>query len=146
MEDAVSAWRPDCILHLGDYSSDSLHLRELFPTIQVYGVRGNCDMTSGEPLTEEFILGGKRFFMTHGHLFKVKQGYESIVKAGLSRRADILLFGHTHVPYCHETDGMQIVNPGSASYSRGTCAVLELIGGECRVRLISIDECPEELN
>lgn len=33
--------------------------------------------------------------------------------------ANIILFGHTHVPLILEEDNIRIMNPGSVSYPRG---------------------------
>lgn len=139
MEDAVLEYKPDLILHLGDYSSDCAHLRSVFPEIEARGVRGNCDMCGNEPLMDEFMLGGKRFFMTHGHIYKVKLGLDAIINNALVREADVLLFGHTHVPLFKDVSGMLVINPGAASYSSGSCAVLDIAGGDIHVHITGTD-------
>jgi len=136
MEDAVLEYKPDIILHLGDYSSDCAHLRDLFPELEVRGVRGNCDMCGNEPLMDEFMLGGKRFFMTHGHFYKVKLGLDAIINNALARGADVLLFGHTHVPVFKNVSGMLAINPGAAAHFSGTYAVLDIAEGDIHVQMI----------
>ena len=43
---------------------------------------------------------------------------ESIIQEARSRGCDIVMFGHTHVPYLHQEDGITALNPGSISYPR----------------------------
>ena len=69
---------------------------------------------------------GKKIFMTHGHLYDVKFGLEKLISRAYADGADIILYGHTHVPLCKyipegteldfvgKTDRpMLIFNPGS---------------------------------
>ena len=37
---------------------------------------------------------------------------------GLDRRADVVMFGHTHRPCLEESGGIVVLNPGSISYPR----------------------------
>ena len=139
MEEAVLKFNPNIFIHLGDYSSDCVYLQSVFPGIEVRSVRGNCDMTGDAPVTDEFVMGGKRFFMSHGHIYKVKLGLDEIIDNALVRKADVLLFGHTHVPMLQVVNRMLVINPGSAAYSRGTCAVLDMEKGEVHGRIMSIE-------
>ena len=42
-------------------------------------------------------------------------------------KAQAALYGHTHVAECRqETDGMWVLNPGSAGYGGGSAAVIEV--------------------
>ena len=43
MVEAVARCRPDLIIHLGDHSRDTAILREKFPEIPLYSVRGKMD-------------------------------------------------------------------------------------------------------
>ena len=43
---------------------------------------------------------GKKIFMTHGHIFEVKFGLEKLLARAYSEGADIILYGHTHIPFC----------------------------------------------
>lgn len=44
MVEAVRRYQPDVIIHLGDYERDTAVLRQEFPEIPLYNVRGNCDL------------------------------------------------------------------------------------------------------
>ena len=120
---------PDLILHLGDFDRDCAVIEWEYPEIPLRSVRGNCDRSSAGPDEDEFTLDGKRFYMTHGHLFGVKTGKSSIISHAASRDIDVLLFGHTHIPFCKEQDGIMIINPGSIGMNENTYAILELKDG-----------------
>ena len=77
------------------------------------------------PYVREEILAGKRFFLTHGHLYGVKSDLTRVVYAARERSADILLYGHTHVPETDYEDGLYILNPGSI-HGGGTYGVADL--------------------
>ena len=97
--DALAKESPDMMLHLGDHDKDCAKAKVEYPEIQVRSVRGNCDISSFELDIDEFTIGGRRFFMTHGHLYGVKTEISPIISAAALRGADILLFGHTHIQY-----------------------------------------------
>ena len=89
-------------------------------------VRGNCDWGSTLPSVGEITLEGRKIFYTHGHLHNVKYGLYQIVCAARERKADILLFGHTHVPLTDYEDGLYLLNPGSLHGSQGTYGILDI--------------------
>ncbi len=106
------------IFHLGDIGSDEPWLRSITP-YPVYLVKGNCDysMSLQETLTVEF--GGKRIAMCHGHRYLTYgEGMESLRYLGLQQQADIVMFGHTHVPFLEDTGDLVLLNPGSISKPR----------------------------
>lgn len=126
---AVRDTAPDLILHLGDHYSDCRAVREAFPLIPLRAVRGNCDRPGGEAENDEFVVEGKRIFMTHGHLYGVKYQLGDLVNNAMLRGADILLFGHTHRACLTEQDGLYIMNPGSIGASEHTYGLINIAGG-----------------
>lgn len=118
MLDAVSANSPDLVLHLGDGASDCGELNALFPSLTVRRVRGNCDIGVYEADSDEFVAGGFRFFMTHGHKYGAKYGPDRLLAEGFTRGADVVLYGHTHVRDYMEFEGIRLINPGSIGYDR----------------------------
>ena len=64
-------------------------------------------------------IKGKKIFMCHGHKYGVKYGYNSIYYRGKEVGADIVLFGHSHLPIIEEYDGLILMNPGSISHGMG---------------------------
>ena len=72
MEEAVRAENPDFVFFLGDGEGDLHVLTNAFPQLPVQAVRGNCDLYSSLPAERLCVLGGFRFFLTHGHHYGVK--------------------------------------------------------------------------
>jgi len=130
---------PGLILHLGDYDKDCGAVEWEYPEIPLRCVRGNCDRSSSNLDSDEFTLGGKRFFMTHGHLYGVKTGYSSVINSAACRGADVLLFGHTHVPHYSVYESIAIINPGSIGMGMKTYAILEFKNGEisCEIKRVT---------
>lgn len=117
MHRAVEAEMPDLILHLGDHYQDAKLLHSEYPDIPLEAVRGNCD---GGTRNQEKLLTmeGKRIFLCHGHLYHVKSGYLSLEYAAREKQADVVLFGHTHLSFQDERDGLYMMNPGSIGEPR----------------------------
>jgi len=116
----------DALVHAGDYYRDGERLALKLP-IPVIAVVGNCDARR-HPLEEIVELAGKKFFVTHGHLYGVKNGTQNLVREARRRRADVVVFGHTHVPVLFSELGMVFVNPGSThSGRRGAAPACSLI-------------------
>jgi len=137
MLDVVLLEAPETILHLGDHDKDADAVSLAYPNIPVRRVRGNCDFASSSSEVDKFMLAGKRFFITHGHLFSVKSTLNSITKAASENDADILLFGHTHIPYSAKLDNLIIINPGAIG-SGHSYAVLEIKNGAVDYELKTI--------
>jgi len=120
---------PELILHLGDCARDCAAIEAVFPEIPLRSVIGNCDRSFDGLDIDEFVLGGRRFFMTHGHLYGVKTGLTAIIEAAVCRGADVLLYGHTHIQDYFVRGGLTVVNPGSVGLGERTYAVLDLKNG-----------------
>ena len=113
----------DVVFFLGDGLSDADSVASFDRTRMWISVKGNCDFRSnflGREVykTEEITLEGKKIVLTHGDLYGVKFGCEGIKNLALSRKADIVLFGHTHTPYeeyANDVKPIYLFNPGSIS-------------------------------
>ncbi len=111
------------VFFLGDGVSDFLSKKDSFPSVAFFAVAGNCDIGLGAALglrhAEEITLEGKKIFFCHGHTYGVKGGLGNLISAARAREADIVLFGHTHIPlerYVPEDEdgrALYLVNPGS---------------------------------
>lgn len=113
MLDITADEKPDAVIHLGDCVSDAKELAQVFPYITVYSISGNNDFDFNAVREKEFVIGGKKIFITHGHHFNVKNRIDLLKSAASARGADIVMFGHTHVPL-HDFDGkLHILNPGA---------------------------------
>lgn len=133
----------DLVIHLGDYIRDAEKLSGMFPDIPFEYIYGNCDfMTNGSSAEKILEVGGKRVFITHGHRYSVKWGYERLFRKAEELQADILLFGHTHIPDMVEKEGRIILNPGSPSEpraeSRESYAVIEISDGKASAKICRI--------
>ncbi len=109
----------DLIIHLGDYFRDAQKLSALFPEIPIEYVYGNSDFITDNVPAEKIIeVCGKRIFLTHGHRYSVKWDYKRLISKAQEQNADILLFGHTHIPELIINDSFYLLNPGSTSEPR----------------------------
>ena len=107
----------DVLIHCGDIEGDDLLLEEVAECpIQV--VAGNNDFYYGYEGTKVFDIGKYRVYLTHGHHHGVHYGVERLIEAGKAAGADIVMYGHTHVPSVQHEAGMTILNPGSLTYPR----------------------------
>ena len=129
---AVEIVRPDYLIHLGDGWRDFEEVTARFPGLPFAHVPGNCDFGRGGE-AKELVLGleGKTILLCHGHTLGVKHGLLSAAYRAQEVRADLLLFGHTHVPMIDERNGIWGLNPGSiSSSSHPSYGVVELRDGK----------------
>ena len=110
---AIEEQKPDMVLHLGDYVRDA----------------------------EENLLfnaDGVRIFMTHGHRYNVKLGYESLANAAHFSGAQLALFGHTHEADFLRMGDVTLFNPGSAGMGRQTYGMITVKGTEFKCEILSL--------
>ncbi len=124
------------ILHAGDCTCDAEELRELFPKIPIYYVRGNNDWFSDAPDSLVIKIGGTTIFLTHGHNERVKHELtlSTLIKRGENCGADLIVFGHTHKAYNDPSGKIAVLNPGSITYG-GTYATAEIDGGRIKTAI-----------
>ncbi|WP_286316993.1 metallophosphoesterase [Romboutsia ilealis] len=104
------------IIHAGDNFSDSKYIHNI-TKVGVMAVKGNCDFDNVE---DELIfdIEDKVIFLCHGDKYNVKYGLNEIEIKAKSINADIVIFGHTHIPLKFEKDNILYLNPGSISLPR----------------------------
>ncbi len=123
----------DVILHAGDVCVPAV-LDELAAFAPVHVVLGNNDGPEvagwGAPETLELDLDGVRVAMIHD------SGSKDGRAARMRRRfpdADLVVFGHSHIPWDTETGGQRLFNPGSPTdkrrQPRGTLGKLVIDAG-----------------
>jgi putative phosphoesterase len=92
-------------------------------------VSGNNDYGYQVPDAAVFNFDEHRFFMCHGHRHNLYGGYHSLLAAARNVDADIVLFGHSHIPLQEYDNGILLINPGSVGRPRSrigaTFAVIE---------------------
>jgi putative phosphoesterase len=81
-------------------------------------INGNNDYGYSMPETAVYDFAEQRFFLCHGHRHNLYSGYQSLVAAARTNQADVVLFGHAHIPYYKNVDGILLVNPGSVGRPR----------------------------
>ncbi|GAA2073024.1 metallophosphoesterase family protein [Actinomadura alba] len=133
----------DLILHAGDVCTPDV-LDELTAYAPVHVVAGNNDGPDvaawGAPERLELELDGLAVAMVH----------DSGAATGRTRRmrrwfpdADLVVFGHSHIPLDETGDGVRIFNPGSPTDRRrqphGTMGVLTIADGRLtQARIIPV--------
>lgn len=114
----------DLLIHAGDVEGDlDTILPPRYRDYRVVCVRGNCDWGSLCPDSELIPVAGdtwhRSIYVTHGHRYNVRYEDDLLLDAARQQLADIVVYGHTHVPACYETaDGLLVINPGSVSEPR----------------------------
>lgn len=130
MCDAVEKEHPDYIIHLGDHDRDAEELSCYYPQLPITWVRGNCDLLSDAPVQHTAVYGGKKIFFCHGHTLGVKSGLLRAVYTAREAGANVLLYGHTHIPFSDASDGLTILNPGACGtqnyYGKASYGVIEI--------------------
>ena len=135
IELALGRGKIHTFVFLGDGLRDLDEVRPLLteanPAMRLVAVRGNNDVGSFLPDTEEFFFGAHRVMACHGHAYNVKFGQERICYAASARDASILLYGHTHRSQLTEACGVTMVNPGAVcDNDAGKAAFAEMVLGE----------------
>jgi uncharacterized protein len=129
----------DLILHAGDWIAESIadRLSEIAP---VDGVAGNND---GAEIVRRFgrrkvmDLAGYRIGIVHGDGGRSTPdtAFQAFCDANGKPTTDIVLFGHSHIPFSELRSGVLLFNPGSptdkrrqALYSYGILELADQIG------------------
>ena len=104
----------DALIHAGDYYRDAQHL-ESFLRMPIYAVRGNCDPLSAGQEDLLITIEGYKIFITHGHLYQAKNTLQYLFYRTRELEANIVIFGHTHIPLVTRENGILLFNPGSTA-------------------------------
>jgi len=108
----------DHILHAGDVTDPGV-LDELKTMAPVSAVIGNCDAWDvrdwGATQELEIELGGIRIAMLHDS-GPTKGRRERMRKRFPDAR--VVVFGHSHMPFNEDADGLLLFNPGSPTWKR----------------------------
>ena len=123
----------DLILHAGDVCTASVlaELTQYAPVVAVLGNNDDPDVALwGAAQTAELSLAGLRVAMLHdsgpsaGRLARMRRAFPA---------ADLVVFGHSHIPLDQSGYGLRIFNPGSPTDRRrqphATLGVLRIADG-----------------
>jgi hypothetical protein len=119
MIECIEEEMPDMLFHLGDMADDTIDLRSVFPEIPLICVRGNNDWGSALPEKEIVAVQGTRFFLTHGHRYRVRAATDQLAEAARAAGCQAALYGHTHEALLEEHADLTIANPGSITLPHG---------------------------
>ena len=110
----------DMLLHAGDFATLEV-LRELEAIgPPVVGVHGNQDSAElCRLLPEERVVKADEARIAMVHDAGPRAGRLARMRARFGERADVVVFGHSHMPLHEQADdGFQIFNPGSPTDRR----------------------------
>lgn len=99
----------DYVFHLGDHQRD-IELFERDIKGKIISVKGNCDGGGEEIFTE---IEGVKIIAVHGDRYGVKSTPMKIYLRAKELGANVVFYGHTHIPLIEEIDGIKLVNPGA---------------------------------
>jgi hypothetical protein len=132
--------RADLVLHAGDLIGPSV-LEELSAyNAPTHAVRGNVDMPGLDlPEALQLDFGGARIAMVHD------SGRKEGRRKRLGKRfpeARVVVFGHSHIPFLEDENGLLLLNPGSPTDKRRqpehTFALLRSEEGDVRAEIIAL--------
>jgi putative phosphoesterase len=145
LPDAVlaEASRADLVLHAGDVTSPPVleRLAEAAPVLCALG-NGDGDEVAG--------WGARSRIERRLEDINVAMVHDSGPRTGRARRlrrwfpqADLVVFGHSHIPMDVAAEGIRMLNPGSPTWKRRqdapTFAVVVLRDGAIDARIVRVD-------
>jgi len=110
------------ILHAGDIGREDV-LFELEMIAPVCAVSGNVDGAPDprrRPMFRQLETPAGRIALTHGHSNAAPTHNKlRLIEHFHGFRPQIIVFGHSHIPYFEDTGEVVLFNPGSAGHARG---------------------------
>lgn len=136
----VLSMHPDAevVFFLGDGLSDAEALAYGDMSRIWIAVKGNCDgscvfRSTMVGATDSITLLGHKIVLTHGHYYGAKAGFDGLLALAEREGADIVLFGHTHIPcekyFSDFEKPIRLYNPGSIAFDCESFGVLDLNEG-----------------
>jgi putative phosphoesterase len=109
----LAAIAPDAILHAGDIG-DRTVIDGLAATAPVFAVRGNIDTRSEFPdvVTLDVVGRDLRIYLTHIAVAGPRLRGD-VARAARAERAQLVVCGHSHVPFIGRDRDLTVFNPGS---------------------------------
>ena len=142
---------PDQIILLGDlyYHGPRNGLTEEYDPMKVAGVlndlkdkikavRGNCDAEVDEMISDfklepyiETQINNKHVFFSHGHIYNMNNIP--------NKEIEIMFYGHYHIGFIEEKNGIIFANPGSISLPKNNTQHSYIIFDENKIVLKDVD-------
>ncbi|MBU0682818.1 MAG: metallophosphoesterase family protein [Candidatus Omnitrophota bacterium] len=134
----------DFIVHAGDSVELSV-LEELKKIAEIKAVRGNMDsLEIKKQLPEKIVFeaSGKTIGVTHGR--GAASQVARIAADTFKKKLDIIIFGHSHVPFNKKINGTLFLNPGSATDKifapYCSIGIIEINDGIIQSKIVRIDD------
>jgi putative phosphoesterase len=135
----LAARRPDAILHAGDIGDDAV-IEQLAAIAPVFAIRGNIDRTTRPDVLELDLQSLLRIMVIHIGVAGPRLRAE-VARRARDARAQLVVCGHSHVPFIGVDKGVTVFNPGSCGPRRFHLPIvfgmIELVDG--RARLSHVD-------
>ncbi len=130
----------DCqlVFFLGDGEEDLERVMPRYKERKFVAVRGNNDYFSTLDDFAYKYVEGNTVIACHGHTVGVKRSLLPLIEKAESVRANVALYGHTHITNCYydSLSGIYVINPGAIC--SGSYAVLTLEKGTVDVQFKNI--------
>lgn len=107
----------DMLIHLGDFEGGEEYIKSITPCPTEL-VSGNNDFFNGLPKEKVIHIGKYIVLLTHGHRYGVNYSTSGILEVAKRNKANIVMFGHTHVPMIDLSGSIWAINPGSLALPR----------------------------
>lgn len=141
IEDIKKEGKFDLLVHCGDKYIDAEKFAEKLNIERKLTVPGNCDSIIGVEPTIIQEIEGKKFIITHGHLYHVKLHLHKLRDYAKKNKADIVLYGHTHKAKNETIDNILFFNPGSTIFpkdGKASFGIIEINDDTVDTRIVPI--------
>ncbi len=102
----------DNVIFVGDGLQDLYWYRNYYIN-KIEVVKGNGDFFLYDAPNEiNLSVEGVNIFVTHGHLYGVKNGFDKLENKAKILNSNLVIFGHTHKQKLFESNGITFLNPG----------------------------------
>lgn len=131
----------ELIIHAGDHSIRAVidQLSAYAPVEAVQGNIENADIMATLPIKREVVVGGCVIGIVH--ILGDRDQYARNARREFPN-ARCVIFGHSHIPYLEESDGLLLLNPGSATDRRRqphcSVALLTITDGQPSAEIIAL--------
>lgn len=142
----LAALAPDAILHAGDIGDLSV-LDALAEIAPLFAVRGNID-GRGRGLPDQLVLDitGRdrswRLLLVHIAVHGPRLRAD-VARTAQAEKAELVVCGHSHVPFIGQDRGLTVFNPGSVGPRRFhlpiVFGVMDVDGGRVRLRHVDCE-------
>lgn len=133
----------DMILHAGDIVTRKVLERlEERGALAVCGNMDDYEVADAIPQVRIVPAGKRRIGLIHG--WGSKEGLPQRISTRFGEeKVDVIVFGHSHIPFWEQVNGIHMFNPGSASQNRyignGTVGMLEIEDDNIDARFIDVN-------